>query len=86
MSRAPRTPPSEIARLRALARGNRDIPAWHEELKRHTEEILVRQHEDLTPRMEELIRSLDITELEAERRIDERERDYRARIMTIWTD
>jgi hypothetical protein len=81
-----RTPRSEINRLRALARGNRDIPAWLEELKLHSEGILVRQHEDLTPRMEELIRSLDITEEEAERRIEELERNFRAGIMTIWAD
>ena len=60
------------------------MPAWREELSRHTEGVLVRQHEDLTARMERLIRSLDITEAEAERRIEERERHYRASIMKIW--
>jgi hypothetical protein len=84
MSRTPRTPPAEIARLRALARGNKEMPAWREESRRHAEGVLVRQHEDLTPRMERLIRSLDITKAEAERRIDERERHYRACIMKIW--
>ena len=85
MSRTPRTPPSEIARLRAFARGNKEIPGWLEELNRHAEGVLVRQHEDLTPRLKTMIRSLDITKTEAKRRIDERERHYQALIMKIWT-
>jgi hypothetical protein len=84
MSRTPRTSPAEIARLRALARGNNEVPAWREELSRHAEGVLVRQHEDLTPRVETLIRSLDIAKAEAERRIEERERHYRACIIKIW--
>jgi len=84
MSRTPRTPPAEIARLRALARKNKEMPAWREELSRHAEGVLVRQHEDLTPRMERLIRSLDITKADAERRIEEHERHYQACIMKIW--
>jgi hypothetical protein len=43
-----------------------------------------RQDEDLTPRVETLIRSLDITKAEAERRIEERERHYRACTIKIW--
>jgi hypothetical protein len=54
-------------------------------MARHTEAVLVAHHEDLASRMEELVR-MDVTEHEAERRMEERERDYRALIMTVWAD